>query len=411
MRRVVITGIGLLAPTGIGVGPFWQALLEGPSAIGWITRFDTSDFACRIAGEIRDDSYKELIPPRKLRTAAHTSQLALAAAQLAIADAQVPTGWYAPENVGVTIGTALGGLREAEQQFAVLYERGTRHVNPFITGGAPSHNAGVEVAAAIQAQGMHATFSTGCPSSLQAIGTASAAISSEDCESCVSGGTESPVTPLIIATMTRTQELSTSENPAGASRPFDRAHSGLVLSEGACLLMLESLDNAVARGAQPYAEVLGFVSSCDASGLYDLDQSGCCGASTIHRLLRRCELQAIDIDYVCSHANGLPAFDNKETAVLKLAFGESAARLPVSSIKGVLGHPLGASGAFQVAAACLTLRNQLIPPTHNLDTPAPGCDLDYVPRQPRRTTVRRVLVTSYGYGGVNGYLVLAHPNL
>lgn len=410
MRRVVITGIGLLAPTGIGSEPFWRALLDGPSAIGSITRFDTSDFACRVAGEIRDDSYKGMLHPRKLRTAAHVTQMALVATQLAASDANLSKGSYAPETVGVTIGTALGGCREAEQQHAVVHERGIRRVNPFVMSGAPSHNAGIEVATAIQAQGMQATFSTGCPSSLQAIGAASAAIASEDCESCITGGTESPLTPLIIGTMTRTQELSTSEDPAAASRPFDRAHNGLVLSEGACLFVLESLDNALKRGALPYCEVLGFASSCDASGLYELDQSGGCGAATIHRLLRRCDLGPMDIDYVCAHANGLPAFDQKETSVVKLAFGECAARLPVSSIKGVLGHPLGASGAFQVAAACLALRNQVIPPTYNLETPAPGCDLDYVPHHGREAPLRRVLVTSYGYGGVNGYLLLARPN-
>lgn len=411
VRRVVITGIGLLAPTGIGIDPFWRSLLEGPSGVGWITRFDTTDFACRIGGEIRDESYQEILHPRKLRTAAHASQLALAASQLAISDARLPAGWYAPETVGVTIGTALGGCREAEQQYAVLHERGLRRVNPFVFSGAPNHSPGVEVAAAIQAKGMQATFSTGCPSSLQAIGNAFAALASEDCESCISGGTESPLTPMIVGAMTRTQELSTSDQPADASRPFDRAHNGLVLSEGACLLVLEWLDKAVKRGARPYAEVLGFASSCDADGLYELDQSGRCGAGTIHRLLQRCELQPIDIDYVCAHANGLPAFDYKETAVIKMAFGECAARLPVSSIKGVLGHPLGASGAFQVAAACLALHDQVIPPTYNLDVPAPNCDLDYVAHQPRHASLRRVLVTSYGNGGVNGYLVLARPDL
>jgi 3-oxoacyl-(acyl-carrier-protein) synthase len=212
--------------------------------------------------------------------------------------------------------------------------------------------------------------------------------------------------------MGRTQELSTrNDDPERASCPFDRAHDGLVLSEGSCVFVLEAAEQPLRRGVPPYAEVRGAASSCDASGLYGIDPTAEPAARAIHRALQRSDVGIGDIDYVCAHANSSPAFDRKETLVIKKAFGEWAARLPVSSIKGVIGHPFGAAGAFQVTAAALAIRHQLIPPTYNLEVPDAECDLDYVPRQARPALVRNVLVTSYGYGGVNAYVVVAEPRL
>jgi 3-oxoacyl-[acyl-carrier-protein] synthase II len=412
VRRVVVTGIGLIGPTGTGLAAFWRSLLEGHSGIGRITRFDATSYACQIGGEVRDRSYEELLDPRKLRTTTHVTQLALAAAELCLrdADAHLSTDGSEPHLVGVSLGTALGGWREAEQQHSILMERGARRVNPFIANGTPNHTAGVEVASAIGAQGAHVTFSSGCPASLQAIAHGAALVASGELDMCVAGGAESPLTPMIIVGMGRTQELSTlNDDPEHASRPFDQAHRGLVLSEGACLLVLETAEHAAQRGVRAYAELLGGVSSCDAKGLYAFDASGESGARAIHRLLNRTGIVATDVDYVCAHANSSPAFDRKETVVIKRAFGECAPRLPVSSIKGVLGHPFGASGAFQVAATALAIRHQLIPPTHNLEIPDPECDLDYVPHQARPARIRNALVTSYGYGGVNAYLLVAEP--
>jgi 3-oxoacyl-[acyl-carrier-protein] synthase II len=410
VRRVVIGGIGLVAPTGIGVEALWHALLHGPSAIGPITRFDTRGYACRIGGEVRDKRYQEFIDPRKVRTTSHATQLALAAAELALRDARLSAGWYASERVGVSIGTALGGLRDLAQQHAILLERGTRRVNPFIANSTPNHVTGVEIASAVHATGPQVTFSTGCPAALQAIGHAAHIIASGEIDACLAGGTESPLDPMVIAGMCRTQELCTlNDDPEHASRPFDRAHAGIVLSEGACILVLEAAEHAARRGATPYAEVVGQSSSCDAEGLYNFDPSGETGARAIHCLLRRTGVQPAEIQYVCSHANSSPAFDRKDTIVIKKAFGECAARLPVSSIKAVLGHLFGASGAFQVAATALAIRNQLIPPTHNLEVPDPECDLDYVPRVARPARIGNALVTSYGYGGANAYLLMTAP--
>lgn len=408
MRQVLISGIGLVGPTGIGVPSFWGSLLAGPSGLGRITRFDPTAYACQVGGEVRDRSYEELLNPRTLRTTTHVTQLALAATELALRDAQLTPSWEEPELVGVSIGTALGGWREAEQQHGILMERGARRVNPFIANASPNHAIGAEVAGAVAARGAHMTVSTGCPASLQAIAHAAALIAAGELDVCLAGGAESPLIPTVISGMSRTQELSTyNDEPERASCPFDRRHAGMVLSEGSCILVLEAAEHAARRGARAYARLAGSACSCDGYGLYHFDASGEAGARAIVRALTRSGLSAADVDYVCAHANSSPVFDRKETTVLKKAFGEWAARLAVSSIKAVIGHPFGASGAFQVAATALAIREQLIPPTHNLEVPAPECDLDYVPGLARSTRIRTALVTSYGYGGVNAYLLLS----
>lgn len=412
MRRVVITGIGIVAPTGVGREAFWTSIRDGRSAYGRITRFDASSYSCGVGGEATDTSYESVIDPRKLRTAPHVTRLALGASELAMRDAKLSPGRYAPELVGVVVGTAIGGWNEAEQQCAVLLERGARRVNPFVVSGSGNHGPGIEIAAAIGAQGQQFTFSSGCPSSSQAIGYGAGLVASGNLDLCIVGGTESPLSPLGFAALCRTQELSTfAGDPACASRPFDRAHTGMVLSEGSCCLVLEAADQAARRGALAYAEVCGWASSCDAQGLYQLDQTGRAGARAIHQVLRQVGATPADVDYVCAHANSSPAFDRKEAIVLRVALGEFAAKIPVSSIKGVLGHPFGASGAFQTAATALAIREQIIPPTHNLEEPDPDCQLHHVVGKAQPIRLRRALVTSYGYGGVNTYVLLAAPPL
>jgi 3-oxoacyl-[acyl-carrier-protein] synthase II len=398
----------VIAPVGVGPAVFWESLLEGRSCIRRITRFDVSSYPSQIGGEITDRSYEDMLDPRKLRTTTHVTRMALVASELALRDARLADRVYEPSRVGVTVGTSLGGWLEAEQQHAILLERGARRVNPFIVNGSPNHAPGAEVASAIGAQGPQLTFSSGCPSSLQAVGHAAALVASGVVDMCLAGGVESPLVPMVMAGMGRTQELCTlNDEPARASRPFDREHSGMVLSEGGCFLVVESAEHAARRGVQPYAEIVGAASSCDANGLFGIDPTGEAGARAILGLLQRTGVEPTRLDYVCAHANSSPTFDRKETLVIKKAFGECAARIPVSSIKGVLGHPFGASGAFQAAATALAIRHQTIPPTHNLETPDPACDLDYVPGRPRPAHVHTAMVTSYGYGGLNAYLILS----
>lgn len=409
-RRVAITGIGLVGPTGMGLAPFWQALVERRPAIRTLTRFDPTSYPCQVAGEIPDRSYEELFDPRKKRSTSHVTQLGLAAAELALRDARLPRTAWVPERAGVSVGTALAGWRDGEQQYAVLLERGARRVNPFVANGSPAHGTGTEIASSFNAQGPHATFSSGCPASLQAIGHGAGLIASGRLDVCIAGGAESPLSPLVFAGMSRTLELAPSNGvPEHVSRPFDRRHCGIVLSEGACLLVLEPLDLAVRREATVYAEILAESSSCDGAGLYAVDANGTAGGRGMRAALDMAGLSAESIDYVCAHANSSPTFDRKEALVLGAALGEYAATVPISSIKGTVGHPFGASGAFQVAATVLAMQHSLLPPTANLDDPDPDCALRHVRDQPLPRDIRAAVVTSYGYGGVNDFLILAHP--
>jgi 3-oxoacyl-(acyl-carrier-protein) synthase len=410
MTRVLITGIGVLAPSGLGHKRYWNAILNGPSLIAPITRFDAGPYPCRIGGEVEDALLESNGDSRKQRTASHVTRLALAAAEDCLRDARLSPNDREPQSIAVCVGTALGGWIDGEHQYGVLLERGGRRVNPFLVSGSGNHAPGIEIATAVRAQGPQVTFSSGCPSSLQALGYGANLVGAGAVDICLAGGAESPLSPMVIAALARTQELSTTNDDAPhASRPFDIHHNGMVLSEGSCFLLLESEESAVQRGAHVYAEIVGSMSSCDAHGMYGFDTDGDAGGRAIHRLLQLSDMTPSDLDYICAHANGAPAFDSKETRVLKRALGEFAAGIPVSSIKGVLGHPFGAAGAFQAAAAALAFSHDIIPATQNLVEPAPDCDLDCVAGAPRAMRLRTALVTSYGYGGVNSYLLLRRP--
>jgi 3-oxoacyl-(acyl-carrier-protein) synthase len=409
---VAITGIGVVAPTGIGLSSFWQALVEQRPAIRRLTRFDPTSYPCQVAGEIPDsDELDELVEPRKKRATSHTTRLGLAATELALRDARLSPSTWTPHRVGVSIGTALGGWHDAERQYAILLERGARRVNPFVSNGSAPYGTAVDIASTINAQGQHATFSSGCPASLQALGHAASLVASGRIDVCIAGGAESPLSPLVFAGMCRTLELSPNhDTPELTSRPFDRAHSGIVLSEGACMMTIEPLDHAHERGAAVYAEILAEASSCDGAGLYSVDSTGDAGGRGLRAALDLAGVGIDQVDYICSHANSSPTFDRKEAKVLCAGLGEHAATVPISSIKGALGHPFGASGAFQVAATASAIQKSIVPPTTNLQDPDPECALRHVRGEALPREIRTALVTSYGYGGVNDFLVLGHPD-
>lgn len=410
---VSLTGIGLVPPGAITLEmTFWECLIQGRALIGPLTRFQPESYEVRIAGEAPDSTLAELLDVRTRRTTSHAVQLGIVASRRALEDGGVVSGSINPWELGLIAGTALGGWVQGERELATFLEKGAARVNPFLVNGSGGHATGAELAARIGAQGLALTINNGCASAIQAISDAARLIVTNDIQQCVAGGTESPLSPIVMATLARTGELSTAnERPEEASRPFDSRHDGMVLSEGACFVLLENNGHARERGAPVYAEILGGASSCDARGLYHFDESGEAGARAIHRLLERTGVTPDQIDYVCAHANSSAAFDRKEVVVLKRAFGEFAAKIPVSSIKGVLGHPFGASGAFQTAATALAMQHSLIPHTNNLIEPAPRCDLDLVIGEPRPARIRHALITSYGYGGVNAFLLLRNPNL
>jgi 3-oxoacyl-(acyl-carrier-protein) synthase len=405
-RPVVVTGIGIVAPTGVGRAAFWSAVCDARPALGPLTRFDATGFPSRVAGQVPDGGWADRLEARVRRTSGPATQLLLAAGLLALEDAGVAPGDVAPERRGVQVGTALGGWRTGEEQLAVVRARGARRANPFLASGAAPYTPGAALATSVGAEGLQTSFTTGCTASLQAIAHGAAAVASDDLDLCLAGGVEWPLAEVVVAGMGRTRELYGGDDAAAASRPFDARHAGMVLSEGACVLVLEPLDQATARGVRPLARVLGAGDSCDARGLYGSDPGGTIGARAVRAGLRRAGRTPADVGWVCAHANSAPAFDHKETAVLRSAFGDAVARVPVSSIKGVLGHPLGAAGAFQTAAAALALADGRVPPTANLERPAPGCELAHVTSEARALEPHTVLVTSYGYGGVNACLVL-----
>ncbi|MGD9762893.1 MAG: beta-ketoacyl synthase [Candidatus Binatia bacterium] len=410
-RTAAITGIGLIAPTGLGFGPFWTAVTTATPAIRRLRRFNSNGLSSHVAGEIDDDLYADRVDPRKARTTTRATRLALVAADLAMMDAKMPADSVPPHAFGVIVGTALGGWADAEQQVALAVERGTRRVNPFIVAGSGHHGPGIEVAAALGAQGPQVTFSSGCPSSLQALAHAASLITSGAVHMCLAGGVEAPIMPVSFAALCRTNELSTEDDdPSRASRPFDTAHCGMVLSEGGCFFVLEELAAARRRGATVYATLLGAAQSCDARGLYAVEESRDAAAAAMRHAFDTAGVGPRDLDYICAHANAAPVFDRKEIGVLTAALGEFLPTIAISSIKGVIGHPFGAAGAFQTAASALAIATDTIPPTANLIEPADDCLAKHVIGAPLRAPVRRVLVTSYGYGGVNAYLVLGAPD-
>lgn len=410
-RRVAITGMGIVSPAGVGPERLWQAVVERRSLISRLTRFDASTYPSQIAGQVDDAVFDDWVDPRKRRNSSRVTRLALAAAALALREAQWTDGNGPGERGAVLVGTALGGWFEASQQSILLVERGARRVNPFIVNGSPNHAPGAEIAAAHGFRGPQLTFSNGCPAGLAAVTHAADLIAHGVADICLAGGVESPLTPLVFAGMGRTGELSTAnEDPTRASRPFDCGRAGMVLSEGAGFIVLEAADHAVRRGAPLWGEVSAGSASCDAAGLYDVDATGAAAAAAITQAMDTAQLQPEDVSYVCSHANGAAAFEHKESAALRRSFGDRVASLPVSSIKGVTGHPFAAAGIWQLAIATLSMRHRIVPPTANLDDPDPACTLQLVAGAPLAHSVRHALVSSYGYGGLNGYVLVGHPD-
>lgn len=410
MSRVLITGIGVVGPTGVGKESFWSTLLRGESVIGPITRFDASTYPCRIAGEVRDNTYQHLVDPKRLRRMPLVSRFAVAATRLALDDAGCHREWTEPERVGVILGTSLGGYKEGAEQTLLLHEKGLARVNPFLTLSSYYHSAAGEVAIEAGARGLNLTQSVGCPSGLCAVGLAADFIRRGRLDVCVTGGAEAPIFPIAFAGMCQARELSTmNDEPHRASRPFDRLHNGIVLSEGSCILLLESEEHAQRRKAPVYAEVTGYAIGSEAYEMYGIEPSGNTAASTLWQALKEADCRPEDIDYISAHGNSCPRWDIKETMIMRKAFGEFARRIPVSSIKGAIGHNFGAAGAFQIASVALAFQFGQLPPTANLEEPDPQCDLDYIPGAPRPAAPRNCVVSNFGYGGVNAFLVLKHP--
>jgi len=406
-RRVVITGMGLVSPLGVGKEPFWRALEEGQSGIRRLTRFDPEGYACQVAGEIADDSYLEFIDPKKRRRMTHVTQLAVASAQMALRDAGLGLDRTSPCLRGAIIGTSLGAAKDIAEQQSLLLERGAARINPFVTVASHINALSAEIAISAGAQGLAFTIGGGCAASLCAVSVAADMIRNGTLDTCLTGGAESPLFPLTFAGLCRTQELTCqNEEPERASRPFDRTHDGLVVSEGSCILVLEERTNAERRGARIYGEILGHAMGCEAHEAFTLEPSGEHASSILTEALQRAHLSPAGIDWINAHGSSCPNWDRKETLVLKRALGDAAYRIPISATKSVMGHTFGAAAAFQVASALLAMEQRCIPPTINLTSPDPECDLDYVPCRARSCSVDVCLINAFAYGGVNSFMLL-----
>lgn len=405
-HRVVITGIGVFAPNGTGLEAFWESLLAGRSGVGPITLFDATAFKSRIAGEVKGFVPGDHIEPelRPNRMARHT-QLAYAATMMALDDAGLDrTNLELPSPTPVVIGVSTSALDVIERVFHQVTEEGPDRVNPSSLGASKPQAVANVIADRLGRSANAATVSSACPSGLDAIAIGAGMIRSGEAEIAIVGGADAPITPLAMASFIASG-LSSSRNdsPERASRPFDLERDSGVISEGAGIFVLEDLERAEARGARIYAEILGYGTQRDldpehpASGLEHSMRLALANAGT----------SEADIDYISAYGPGHPLLDAVEVGIIKQVFGKRAYQMPVNSIKGVTGNPLAAGGPFQVAAAALSIRHQMIPPTANYENPDPRCDLDFVPLRPRKARIDTALINVRGLGGSASTMVLS----
>ncbi|MFO7246088.1 MAG: beta-ketoacyl-ACP synthase II [Thermaerobacter sp.] len=406
-HRVVITGMGAVTPFGVGVDALWEGLVNGRSAVRRIQRFDPSPFPTQIGAEVLDFEPTDFIDRKEARRMDRFTQFAVAGARMALESARLDPADLDPEQVGVVLGSGIGGMETLVEQFHVLLERGPGRVSPFFVPMMIANMAAGQTAIQFGFRGPNTTLVTACASGANAIGEAFRILQFGEAEVMITGGTEAAFVPLAFAGFCAMRALSTrNHEPERASRPFDAERDGFVMGEGAGILVLERLDHALRRGAPILAEVLGYGMTADAHHITAPAPNGDGGARSMMRALRDAGLAPEQVDYINAHGTSTPAGDAAETAAIRRVFGEHADRLAVSSTKSMIGHLLGAAGAVELIACVLTLRDGIIHPTINQDTADPECDLDYVPNKARRQEVNVALSNAFGFGGQNATLIV-----
>jgi 3-oxoacyl-[acyl-carrier-protein] synthase II len=406
-RRVVVTGIGLVSPLGNDTPTTWKALTEGRNAVGPITYFDPSDVETRIAAEVKDFDASTYLDRKELRRNDRFVHYAIAATRQALADAEFSITDENRDDVGVIIGSGIGGLQTCHDQFRVLFEKGPDRVSPFfITMFITDIAAGV-VAMQTGARGPNFATVSACATSANAVGEASEMIRRGDAIAMIAGGSECGITPMGVASFTSMHALSRrNADPAHASRPFDAERDGFVMGEGSGVLLLEEEEHARKRGARIYAELAGYATTADAHHITEPAPEGEGLARAIRRALAKAEVAPESVQYINAHGTSTVYNDRNETMAIKSIFGEHAKKLAISSTKSMIGHTLGAAGAIEAATTALTLHEGVITPTINYEHPDPECDLDYVPNQAREAQVDTAISNSMGFGGHNAVLVL-----
>jgi 3-oxoacyl-[acyl-carrier-protein] synthase II len=406
-KRVVVTGVGAVTPVGNDVESYWDSVSAGRSGVGYITHFDASDWPAKIAAEVKGFDPLDYMDTRDARRSSRFIQLATAAAQMAIDDSSLEMSKEDPTRVGLEIGSAVGGMGIIEEQAHVLKERGPRRIQPTVLPSVLLSMAPCQMAISLGIKGPAASPVAACATGVIAIGEAMRRLQRDDVDVMVAGASESAESPLTLAALARLGALSPNDqDPPGACRPFDAQRDGFVMAEGAAVLVLETLGHALKRGARIIGELLGYGFTTDAYHLAAPDPEGDGAARAMKLAIEDSGLTPEDIDHICSHGTGTVLNDVAETKAIKTVFGEKAYLRPVNSIKSMIGHLLGAAGAISAITALKVIERDLIPPTINLHTPDPECDLDYVPLVARSATVDTVIVNALGLGGQNGALIL-----
>ncbi|MEU8027627.1 beta-ketoacyl-[acyl-carrier-protein] synthase family protein [Streptomyces sp. NPDC049099] len=416
-RRVAVTGIGVLAPGGVGVKNFWSLLSEGRTATRGITFFDASPFRSRVAAEIDFDPEEHGLSPHEIRRTDRAAQLAVVAAREAVADSGLELEQLDPHRVGVTVGSAVGATMGLDQEYRVVSDGGRldlvdhAYAVPHLYNYLVPSSFAAEVAWAVGAEGPSTVVSTGCTSGLDSVGHAVELIREGSTDVMVAGSSDAPISPITVACFDAIKATTPrNDDPEHASRPFDASRNGFVLGEGSAFFVLEELESARARGAHIYAEIAGYASRCNAFHMTGLRPDGAEMAEAIRVAMAEARINPQDIDYINAHGSGTKQNDRHETAAFKKSLGEHAYRAPVSSIKSMVGHSLGAIGSIEIAASALAMEHNVVPPTANLHTKDPECDLDYVPLTAREWQTDTVLTVGSGFGGFQSAMILARPD-
>ncbi|CAG0926597.1 3-oxoacyl-[acyl-carrier-protein] synthase II [Thermoflexales bacterium] len=411
-QRVVITGLGALSPIGLDVPSNWESLVNGRSGTHFEQIALDQGFTCQVAARVKHFKPEEYLPAREARRMPRFAQFAVAGAVQAVRDAQLDLQQVDRERVGVLIGTAFGGAMDESQDAAkTLFERGPMKVSPFYMVRLLPNMAAHHISCYFDTRGYTNTVAVACASGTQAIGEAVEVIRRGKAEVMLAGGAESQMSPLALASMNVIGGFSTrNDRPASASRPFEKSRDGIVGGEGAGVVVLETLEHALRRGARIYAEVLGYATSSDTSHVSHPDPSGQAAARVMQWALDDAGVTADQIDYISAHATATVQGDVAETRAIKLAFGERAYDIPINAAKSMTGHMSGGSGAFETVICCKTIETGVLHPTINYEDPDPECDLNYVPNVARQAQVRYALNNSFGFGGQNACLVLGAPS-
>lgn len=412
MTKVVVTGMGVVSPIGIGLTAFWDGLVHGRSGAGKVTFFDVSRYACRIAAEVRDFKPEAFIEKKKIRRMDRFTQFAMAAAKMAVEDSGLEMARENPERVGVIVGSGVGGLQTIEEELKTLLERGPRRVSPFLIPKIIYNMAAGEIAIQYGMGGPNYAVASACATANNAMGEAVRHIRYGDADVMVSGGSEAAITQLGLSGFSQAGALAESynDNPQKASRPFDKNREGFLIGEGSGVVILESEAHAKSRGARIYCELAGYGATDDAYHITSPSPEGKSQARAVRLALTDAGMTPEDVDYVNAHGTSTTANDKAETLVIKAVLGDRAKKIPVSSTKSMTGHLLGAAGGVELIATMLSMQKDIVHPTINYETPDPDCDLDYVPNNAREWKVRCAISNSFGFGGHNAVLAVRAYN-